>query len=250
MISQDGPAKIAVNIDASVLTENVADLTDQQKLAATVLLAEYTAMRNQVISRGASLIQVSSIGVASLGLISVKIESNPVLASGLFLFLLAVVGMLWRFIKRDIDREAAHVRTLETRINKVANDHTLLTWETLHGGVTVGYTTGFWDFLASSIRKATRKVFLLTWVGVSLAWIGGIVIGRYGYKYLAGQLSNFISANAASLEAFGPPLLLATAWILSAWLAGRLKDSAARKVFSHIPEEPEAIAGPSYQQKQ
>ena len=139
----------------------MSEVSERDKLTVAILLAEYSAMRNQVISRGAGLIQVTSIGVAALALVFVRQGS---LFSGifLFLFLLAIVGMLWRFIWRDIDREAAHVRSLEDRINKIAGGPELLTWELLHGGAKVGYTMGFWDFLPIGVRSRASRIWAAT----------------------------------------------------------------------------------------
>ena len=140
---------------------SMVELNDRDKLSITVLLAEYTAMRNQIISRGAGLIQLTSIGVACLTLVFVRPGSLYVNAI-LFLFLLAIVAMLWRFIWRDIDREAAHVRTLEARINALTGGLELLTWERHLGGARVGYTTGFWSFLPILIRTVRQHLPAIT----------------------------------------------------------------------------------------
>lgn len=130
----------------------MSEVSDRDKLSITILLAEYSAMRSQVISRGASLTQLSSIGIAALGLVFLR--QGPLYVNVLlFLFLLSIVAMLWRFIWRDIDREAAHVRVLEGRINELAGRE-LLTWERHFGGGQVGYTTGFWQFFPfTTLRK-------------------------------------------------------------------------------------------------
>lgn len=108
-----------------------------------VLLAEYSSLRSHVVSRSASSIEVVAIGVAAMAFVASQLHDHLVTGLAIMGALALVIGIIGRFLYRDLIEEAAHVCELERRINALAGGEKLLTWETEKGRVMNGYWRGF-----------------------------------------------------------------------------------------------------------
>ena len=115
-----------------------------------ILLAEYNTLRSQIISRGTSMFQTVTIGIASLGLVASQASASPWLSTFLFVFLLLVIALLGRLINRDLHEEAEHVRKLENKINALVREP-LLTWENRFGRA----KTGWWHGLFPRTKRTS-----------------------------------------------------------------------------------------------
>jgi hypothetical protein len=124
-----------------VIRERDMEMTDMEKVQ--ILLAEYNTLKAQIISRGATSVQVIAIGVAALAVSASLLKDNLRLGLVVFLSLLIGVGVQARLTNRDLLEEAAQVRRLEAEINSRAREK-LLTWETSNGRAQTGWLHGFW----------------------------------------------------------------------------------------------------------
>ena len=102
-----------------------------------ILLAEYSALRSEIIGRISNIYQVVGFGAVILAWIlqqqfaSHKFwEFTAVLAAGIML--------CGRFLLFDIRRSAMRVRELEGEINRRAGEK-LLVWESERGGLNASY---------------------------------------------------------------------------------------------------------------
>ncbi|MBV9834894.1 MAG: hypothetical protein JO055_10825 [Alphaproteobacteria bacterium] len=100
-----------------------------------ILLAEYTQLRMETVTRGNTIPQVASCGLVSLTL-ALSAYSNTKIGNsitfGLIAFLVLVVFAISANIRVDVIRAARRLRRLEARINRIAGE-TLLEWETALG---------------------------------------------------------------------------------------------------------------------
>jgi hypothetical protein len=112
-----------------------------QKDQIQVLLAEYNTLRAETIQRGSWQIQMWTVaGAQTVVILGFTIIYNHIYA-GITLLgiatLVVSIGLLYN--DQDIRIIAAHIRTLETRINTLAGEE-LLSWERKVGGLAaIGY---------------------------------------------------------------------------------------------------------------
>ncbi len=116
------------------------EITQKEKIQ--ILLAEYSSLRMETVTRGNVIPQISMIGVASLALIFTAIITVH-LKLMLFVFLLGVVLLLMRFVHRDVIKAGDRLRQLETKINERAGEP-LLEWETRFAAGTKGFWNDIW----------------------------------------------------------------------------------------------------------
>lgn len=116
----------------------------------TVLLAEYSTLRAEVIQRSTWQVQM---GVATLAIIGVgaglMITAN--IAAGITLTVLAIAGFLvgWKFNDSETMKVVGGTKSLEQRINGLAGEE-LLSWETRHGLPAEGHAQRVGRFVSGS----------------------------------------------------------------------------------------------------
>ena len=130
------------------MTDLIPPATDEVKIPAemmnriTVLLAEYSTLRAEIIQRIGGYVQLGIaaglilLAIVNLTVAIIEAEKAPAwyLVSPVLL-LLTFFGGGWasfRAIKRANDRLSRHLIKLEDRINDIAKGKKLLTWEKCH----------------------------------------------------------------------------------------------------------------------
>jgi hypothetical protein len=109
-----------------------------------ILLAEYAALRDEVLQRDTSLNQFLMIGGLILVLVvgMIAIFSLVWLGSALILLLFALMYLTFKFIEHDVLMCAARLRAIEKEINLRAGEE-LLVWEATSGLQEIGYSNRF-----------------------------------------------------------------------------------------------------------
>jgi hypothetical protein len=104
-----------------------------------ILLEEYKTLRTEILSRTNNGYQLLAAGGALLAVVLANIKG--LVASGQLWFtigggvlLLVIAVFLVIAMYSDISKAKVQVAALELRINKLAGECTLLTWETKGGG--------------------------------------------------------------------------------------------------------------------
>lgn len=101
-----------------------------------ILLQEYIALRNEILTRTSNLYQLLTVCGALFVWVMTQSSSDHfwvALFSELIVFL-----FFFKLISRDIDKAAKRLRQLEHGINRRAGE-TLLVWETRWGGAVTGH---------------------------------------------------------------------------------------------------------------
>jgi len=113
-----------------------------------VLLAEYNALRAEVLERNLVLNQFLTISVAGgITIITIiAIGGNPTAALGiaitLFVIIPPIILLIFKILEFDTLAAAKRLRELENIINAIAQEE-LLVWETKNGIYSVGYKARF-----------------------------------------------------------------------------------------------------------
>jgi hypothetical protein len=105
--------------------------TNSEKIQ--ILLHEYDSIRNHIISRTSTAVQVAAIGVGAL-LVGVP-QSNAdfcVIAAMIAFVFVAMALIIWVLVT-DLIAESRHVAHLERVINHLAEEEELLSWESRQG---------------------------------------------------------------------------------------------------------------------
>lgn len=110
-------------------------IAPEQKEKITILLAEYTTLRNELLQKYTAILQ--SVGIVApiiAGLIAfIWLDPSRRDLYLVILGLLVVYGLaLWFFADRIINRITARIRTIEQDVNTRAEEQ-LMKWESLHG---------------------------------------------------------------------------------------------------------------------
>jgi hypothetical protein len=106
-----------------------------------LLLVEYKTLRTEILRRSSWQIQMWTVAVVQAVTISGFIVIYKYTYSGLFMIFLSALPFVFGLLYNDQDIRiiAAHLRTLEARINALAGIE-LFTWERKVGGLRpIGY---------------------------------------------------------------------------------------------------------------
>lgn len=97
-----------------------------------ILLHEYDSVRNHIISRTSTAVQVIAIGMGALLVGLPQSSANPwVTATAIAFVVVATLTILW-ILAADLIAESRHVASLEAIINDLSGEM-LLSWETKQG---------------------------------------------------------------------------------------------------------------------
>ena len=126
--------------------------SDAEKIQ--ILLHEYDALRNELISRHAEGYQAASIGSAALvGLITLKVTSfiewsilSSLIAFVIVIFFSTVV--IW--VDRIVFTAASRLRDIETEVNAMAKAPLLLKWHSKYRGDGI-----LWQLLLRLFKKSS-----------------------------------------------------------------------------------------------
>lgn len=103
-------------------------------LKIQVLLAEYAALRAEILSRSAAKFQISTVaGTATVAIIAFSV-ANELIGVGVLLILTTAALVLFGLKMLDLitRRVAAQLRRIETQVNELAGER-LLRWENESG---------------------------------------------------------------------------------------------------------------------
>jgi hypothetical protein len=106
-----------------------------------LLLVEYETLRSEILRRSSWQIQMWTVSIAQIVVILLVAIVYDYLYAGVILILVATLPFVFGLLYNDQDIRiiAAHLRTLEARINALAGAE-LLTWERKVGGLRpIGY---------------------------------------------------------------------------------------------------------------
>lgn len=114
----------------------------------TILLAEYTSLRDELLQRNTVLNQTYAMAAAIVAGIFTLLAS-PLWVVGVILTIVLPlpVALFTLMLRYDTDDAAARVREIEAMVNEIAGKQ-LLVWETRHGLSSVSY----WDRLRIVLR--------------------------------------------------------------------------------------------------
>lgn len=126
-----------------------------------VLLAEYSALRSEIVSRmnhGYQLLVVATAAMAFFAAMYKDYRDAPLLLLLFIAVLLIVVYVLacW-FILRDIYKLANRVREIEIDVNDRCGEDLLL-WENLSGGAKTGFWIGFRPLPRAELERAPSPI--------------------------------------------------------------------------------------------
>lgn len=123
-----------------------------------VLLAEYAALRSEIVARtnhGYQLLVVATAAMAFFAAIYTALPWLLLLVIGTVMSMVYVLAS-W-FVLRDIYKLAARVRDIEIDVNDRCGEDLLL-WENLSGAASTGFWIGFRPLPREELEKAPTPI--------------------------------------------------------------------------------------------
>jgi len=97
-----------------------------------ILLHEYDSVRNHIISRTSTAVQVIAIGIGAFLVGVPQSSASPCATAAAIAFVVVVTLTILWILAADLIAESRHVASLEAIINDLSGE-TLLSWETTQG---------------------------------------------------------------------------------------------------------------------
>ena len=124
---------LVIRFETQAMSDGIESLAKDK---IDILFREYDTLRAEIMARSGHNIQMYGICAIVIGWLITQ-PFNLKLLGG-FLFVAIAFFLIFKAMRRDINKAAAKLQELEQRINSLAGEE-LLTWEQKSGGAKTGY---------------------------------------------------------------------------------------------------------------
>jgi hypothetical protein len=160
-----------------------------------ILLAEYDALRREIMMRTGHGFQITFIAtIGLLWFVTSWLQTANAETWFLLLALVLVVSVASWFTMRDIAKAASRIREIEHSVNSMAGEQ-LLVWETAWGGD----VTGYWGrALPRRRREVSEQGGIMSFWGRFALWVGlafGLFTTASYFLHLFDQLKSIWPFN-------------------------------------------------------